>query len=213
MSSRSLDRDKAFELWFQGKVEGEEKKPKDIAEILNIQPSKVRKWKSLDQWEIKWKNFGKHGAPFGNTNAKGNNGGAPSGNKNARKHGLYEKIIYEKLSEEDQELFELAGKIAGLENDLQVARYKLAKLLEQQQEQTLKGTAITRSGSTRAYKLKDDFYEDAINKALQVVNQIEKNLQNIKLEREKLKIVREKLKGTEPDKQIEIVIKRKGEDK
>lgn len=46
-------------------------------------------------------------APIGNQNAVGNKGGAPEGNKNNLKHGIYEKILYPSLSEEERELFEL----------------------------------------------------------------------------------------------------------
>ncbi len=34
-----------------------------------------------------------------------NKGGAPKGNKNHLKHGIYEKILFEFLSQEEQELF------------------------------------------------------------------------------------------------------------
>lgn len=36
----------------------------------------------------------KRGAPIGNRNAVGNNGGAPFGNLNAEKHGFYTNLIY-----------------------------------------------------------------------------------------------------------------------
>lgn len=50
----------------------------------------------------------KGGAPKGNQNAVGNKGGgAPKGNKNNLKHGLYEKLLYSALSEEEKALFQL----------------------------------------------------------------------------------------------------------
>ncbi len=46
----------------------------------------------------------KGGAPKGNKNAVGNRGGAPKGNKNAWKHGGYEEIRWDTLTEEEWEM-------------------------------------------------------------------------------------------------------------
>lgn len=48
----------------------------------------------------------KRGAPKGNKNAIGNNGGAPRGNKNAWKTGLYSKIYYQFLDEDEKNIFD-----------------------------------------------------------------------------------------------------------
>ena len=42
------------------------------------------------------------GAPIGNKNAAGNNGGAPKGSKNALKHGGYSVVSWDELSEEER---------------------------------------------------------------------------------------------------------------
>lgn len=74
---------------------------KDIAAALFVRESKVRKWKSLDQWDGQLKgsvppeckgsapfvskgSTPHRGAPKGNKNAVGNRGGAPPGNQNAK---------------------------------------------------------------------------------------------------------------------------------
>jgi phage terminase small subunit len=46
--ARSPERDLAYQLWLDS---GKQKKLKDIAEELGVPEGKVRKWKSLDNWE------------------------------------------------------------------------------------------------------------------------------------------------------------------
>lgn len=46
--ARSPERDLAYQLWLDS---GKKKKLKDIAEELGVPEGKVRKWKSLDNWE------------------------------------------------------------------------------------------------------------------------------------------------------------------
>ncbi|WP_255295710.1 phage terminase small subunit-related protein [Bacillus thuringiensis] len=123
------------------------------------------------------------GAKKGNKNAVGNPGGsAPPGNKNAVTHGLYATIVYENLSEEDKRLFDLSQDIEGQEQELQVARFKLAKLMENQQKRRLVG------GDLIEYKLKDDFYTAAIVKALDTISKIETRISKATMEREKLEL-------------------------
>lgn len=86
---RSPERDKAKRMWLEsvGAM-----KLKDIAAAFSVGENKVRKWKSLDQWEADLKGSApsdskgsapRRGAPKGNKNAIGNRGGAPPGNTNA----------------------------------------------------------------------------------------------------------------------------------
>lgn len=49
-STRSPERDRAFEIWCES---GCKAKMKDIAAQLGISDSKVRKWKALDKWSEK----------------------------------------------------------------------------------------------------------------------------------------------------------------
>lgn len=91
--SRSISphRLKSLKIWLKS---GREKKPKEIAEELGINPSMVRKWKSLDKWEEIPERKGP-GAPYRNKNAVGNKGGTggPVGNDKAVKHGLFRKFL------------------------------------------------------------------------------------------------------------------------
>lgn len=104
------------------------KQPRDIAEILHVPASRIRKWKSEDKWDAELakppekRNVPKRreGAPYGNRNAVGRSkgGGAPKGNQNAkgcgRSHvgkssgalrtGEYSIIWEDQLSEEEKRL-------------------------------------------------------------------------------------------------------------
>lgn len=106
-------------------------KLKDIAAALSIPDNKVRKWKTLDNWDAELKGSAplegkgsapRRGAPKGNKNAVGNRGGAPPGNQNARGNrggpggppgnkkavttGEHETIWFDSLEEDEQELLE-----------------------------------------------------------------------------------------------------------
>lgn len=99
--ARSPNRDRAFEMWRES---GGTMKLKDIAAEIGETDSKVRKWKTLDDWDGQLEQTkgsaplpqmerstseererspskAKRGAPTGNQNAKGH--GAPLGNRNA----------------------------------------------------------------------------------------------------------------------------------
>lgn len=75
-------------------------KYKDIAEKYGVSLNTVKSWKQRHGWERK---KGAHsekgmrtkrtGAPLGNKNAVGNNGGAPLRNSNAVTHGLFQKYL------------------------------------------------------------------------------------------------------------------------
>ena len=67
------------------------------------------------------------GAPKGNHNAIGNSGGAPSGNKNNYKHGIYSKIYWDTL--DDQEL-QMISDIDCEEENLLIDQIKLLTVRE-----------------------------------------------------------------------------------
>lgn len=92
--SRSPNRDKAFQIYdqHQGKI-----KIKEIAKLVGVKSCQVSRWKKEDNWE---QNVSpKVGAPYGNQNATGNQGGASERNKNAEKHGFYAKYFPEETRE------------------------------------------------------------------------------------------------------------------
>ncbi|WP_242227180.1 phage terminase small subunit [Bacillus cereus group sp. BfR-BA-01315] len=137
-------------------------------------------------------NPGNKNPKYGNKNAVGH--GAPANNKNAVTHGLYATVVYEHLSNEDRVLFDLSQDIEGQEQELQVARFKLAKLMQDQKEHRLKGMAVSGDGAY-SYTLRDDFYTDAINKALDMISKIETRIDKSKLEREKLQAQLSKMRA------------------
>lgn len=111
--ARSPNRDRALEMWVESKGT---LKLQAIADELGVPASRVRKWKTIDEWESKIPMGAlpfskgsapkqKKGAPRGNKNAVGNNGGPPKGNKNNLKHGAYERIMAGLLSEDEAEVF------------------------------------------------------------------------------------------------------------
>jgi len=81
---------KALKIWLNS---GREKKPKQIAEELELSANQVRKWKCIDKWDDIPDTGPRRGAPFRNKNAVGNKGGAPLNNQNAVKHGLFRKWL------------------------------------------------------------------------------------------------------------------------
>jgi hypothetical protein len=55
---------------------------------------------------------------------------AAMGNKNARKHGMFEKVVVERMTPEEREKFEAIGDERDLRTELRILRYKLLRLLD-----------------------------------------------------------------------------------
>lgn len=51
--------------------------------------------------------------------------------KIAATHNIYSTIIRDELGEEERKLFDAMANVAGLEYELQIARYKLARLIRE----------------------------------------------------------------------------------
>ena len=112
---RSEARDRAYMLWQES---GGTMPLKDIADALHVQPSKVRKWKSLDGWSIEAtlhdeeeKSSGeivcrKIGAPIGNKNSVGHKSSTPRRNANAVKTGEYKTIYLDALSAAERAMYD-----------------------------------------------------------------------------------------------------------
>ncbi|MDA7028466.1 phage terminase small subunit [Bacillus sp. CLL-7-23] len=88
-------------------------KYKDLAEKYGVSVNTVKSWKRRHEWERKRGapsekrvHTKKVGAPFGNINALGNNGGAPKGNQNAKTHGFFSKYLPEETREIMEEIQE-----------------------------------------------------------------------------------------------------------
>lgn len=161
--ARSPNRDKAFELW---KERGGEITNREIAATLGEDEKKIAVWKQRDKWSVVQqsenvvqhekdccttekqkkkrpggqpgnKNAKGHGAPLGNKNAIGNNGGAPFGNKNALITGKYERIFFSCLDDEEQEIYE---KLNTDELDLIDMELKLLTIRERKMMARLRET-------------------------------------------------------------------------
>ena len=128
----------AFEDWKKGM------KYKEIAEKYGISLSTVKSW-AVRYWkQEKGEKVATNGEKVATTTAKKlqpekKKGGAPKGNKNHLKHGLYEKMLFEFLSEQEQQFF-LQHEIDEIEEckkmikfcDLQILKFmKKIKELEQ----------------------------------------------------------------------------------
>lgn len=124
---RSEERKQAERLYLENKGNI---KLVDIAEKLGLPDNKVRKWKSLDNWEGKLhptkaenskkkpverstKEKGsvpsKRGAPKGNTNAKGNKGNPKPTNTtppDRTKHGGYSAVYWDTLDDDELGMIE-----------------------------------------------------------------------------------------------------------
>lgn len=226
---RNPNREKAQAMWRESSGS---MLLKEIAAALGEPESKIRKWKCQDNWDGKSKSNAPakkkgnaplkkkrsapladkpKGAPIGNKNAAGNHGNknasAPRGNQNAATHGLYSQVI----PEEDLDLFHAAGTIKSLEYELQLARYKVNRLIREQQNREMMGVMGGPEG-VENYRLKDDFYEQAIQKGLDIVRKLEAQMQKqrfdearLEIEQQKLELM--KLKLEDDDKDEEIIIK------
>ena len=128
----------AFEDWKNGM------KYKEIAEKYGISLSTVKSW-AIRYWkQQEGKKVATNEEKVATTTAKKlqpekNKGGAPKGNKNHLKHGIYEKMLFEFLSEQEQEFF-LQREVDEIEEckkmikfcDLQILKFmKKIKELEQ----------------------------------------------------------------------------------
>lgn len=88
-------------------------KYKDICEKYSLSINTLKSWVKRYGWADERKNQAKkgahkrkRGAPIGNKNAVGNNGGAPPRNKNAEKHGFFSKYLPEETMNIIQEIKE-----------------------------------------------------------------------------------------------------------
>ena len=119
-------------------------KYKEIADKYGISLSTVKSW-AIRYWkQQEGKKVATNEEKVATTTAKKlqpekNKGGAPKGNKNHLKHGIYEKMLFEFLSEEEQKFF-LQQEVDEIEEckkmikfcDLQILKFmKKIKELEQ----------------------------------------------------------------------------------
>lgn len=108
MDSLTDKKEKAYNDWKSGM------KQKDIAEKYEVKLNTVKSWATRDWKKREEKVATKpkkvatskkpRGAPKGNQNAVGNQGGAPPRNQNNLKHGAFSQIYWDTLDEDEWEL-------------------------------------------------------------------------------------------------------------
>ena len=140
----------AFEDWKKGM------KYQEIADKYGISLSTVKSW-AVRYWK---KNETKKVATgekkVATTTAKKlqlleKKGGAPKGNKNHLKHGIYEKILFEFLSQEEQELF-LQQEIDEIEECKKMIRFcdlQILKFMRKIKELEEKNGGLVLSGVSK----------------------------------------------------------------
>lgn len=116
--------------------------PAQIAEKLILPGSRIRKWKTLDEWdaqlrkkkrleleERRAKGLAKPGAPKGSQNAKGNPGNKnPSHKLEPRvKHNAYTPVFMDLLTPEEQEIVD---QVSAEEENLYLEQIKLFSVRE-----------------------------------------------------------------------------------
>lgn len=161
-------------------------KYKDIAAKYNVSIDTVKSWKTRHKWERKGVHTKKQKV------CKQKKVGGQPNNTNAVTHGLRANILNLIIPEEDKELYDACAAIGNLEHELQIARYKVNRLIREQQKREMQGVMGGPYG-VENFRLKDDFYEQAIQKGLDIVRKIEAQLQKERLDMERLKLDKAKL--------------------
>lgn len=150
---RSPNRDKAFEIY---KNSNGSMSLSEIAKLLNLSDGTIRGWKNKDKWNEKLneafqknkERSNKKGAPKGNKNAVGNKGGsAPVGNENNYKHGIYKKLLYSSLSDDEKELLNLneLNESEELKFTINLCDIQIARFMHLIKETTEKGNFLLKS--------------------------------------------------------------------
>ena len=127
----------------------------DIAKQLEVPEGSVRRWKSTYKWDSERSDTDdkpkasvrKKGPPKGNKNAKGH--GAPKGNKNNLQHGVYAKLIFSDLTEEE---LELLGIISPLKEQELLKNEYLSLTIR---EKRLQEEIVIEKGKTKGLNIKD----------------------------------------------------------
>lgn len=150
---RSPNRDKAYQIY---KEKGGNITNKELAELLNESEKTISSWKNRDKWNAvndkkdcsnKENTAKKRGGQKGNQNAKGNNGGAPLSNENNLKHGIYKKLLYSSLSDDEKELLNLneLNEIEELKLTINLCDIQIARFMRLIKEATEKGNLVLKS--------------------------------------------------------------------
>lgn len=152
----------AFEDWKKGM------KYQEIADKYGISLSTVKSW-AVRYWKKnETKKIATGEKKVATTTAKKlqlleNKGGAPKGNKNHLKHGIYEKILFEFLSQEEQELF-LQQEIDEVEECKKMIRFcdlQILKFMRKIKELEQKSGGLVVSGVSKKKTITNGIERDA----------------------------------------------------
>jgi hypothetical protein len=88
---------------------------------------------------------------------KHNPGGAPAKNKNSVKHGVYEQVVIDCLTPEEQELYKRISAANDMTQELKILRFKMLRLLDDVEQERVIGTPM----GAQVVKLKVDEVQKA----------------------------------------------------
>jgi len=117
---------------------------REIARILGLPEKTVGGWKCKDKWNERLVGYSetakrntpkKVGAPKGSKNALGNKGGhgAPPGNVSTVKHGVYQTLYVDRLSDEEKELYLQTTAEVDIDQEIRLLRLKIARLVNHEE--------------------------------------------------------------------------------
>ena len=134
MAQRSEARDAARNEYIARRQKGEKINLSELAAKYGVNYDTLRHWKTRDKWDSQVKR--RRGGQPGNRNAAGNTGGAPRGNKNAEKDGAYSAIFFNKLSDEELDVFNGAprGVVEALKHEMGILKLREKKILDKIKE-------------------------------------------------------------------------------
>ena len=134
MAQRSEARDAARKEYIARRQKGEKVHLSELAAKYGVNYDTLRHWKTRDKWDSQVKR--RRGGQPGNRNAAGNTGGAPRGNKNAEKDGAYSAIFFNKLSDEELDVFNGAprGAVEALKHEMGILKLREKKILDKIKE-------------------------------------------------------------------------------
>lgn len=143
-------KNQAYQDWKKGM------KYQEIAEKYGISLSTVkswvvRYWKKNEEEKVATSTSKKLQPEIKKLQPPKNKGGAPKGNKNHLKHGIYEKMLFEFLSQEEQELF-LQQEIDEVEECKKMIRFcdlQILKFMRKIKELEQKSGGLVVSGVSK----------------------------------------------------------------
>lgn len=128
----------------------------EISQKIGVTTKTIGEWKKKFGWSRPEQPSS--GAPKGNKNAVGSNGGGPVGNQYATTHGGYAKLLFSSLTDEEQSYYQGDGEAldeeAMLIQDIRLLDIRIARLMQQIKDMQKPGGLYIDSVSTYEDKRK-----------------------------------------------------------